>query len=235
MKLGLEFFAAHGPAGVREAAGAQKNLFLDLKLHDIPNTVGKAIQALRPLEPAILTVHAAGGRAMLEDAKAAAPTGTKVVAVTVLTSLDATDLANRTHVDTRAARDFFDALVAMDAKEAVPTLREWLAGTEAPAVRALAAEGLRHLAGKDAVEALSAALRDADEEVAKAAAASLGSLREAGAVEPLGAVLGNPDASAWLRYEAKTSALPSSAAQTPTGTNSWPIDMCMGVRMRFSG
>ncbi len=63
-------------------------IFLDLKLHDIPNTVAKAIQALRPLEPAILTVHAAGGRAMMEDAKAAAPSGTKVVGVTVLTSLD---------------------------------------------------------------------------------------------------------------------------------------------------
>ena len=68
-------------------------IFLDLKLHDIPNTVGKAIQALRPLNPAILTVHAAGGRAMMEDAKAAAPAGTKVVAVTVLTSLDQDDLA----------------------------------------------------------------------------------------------------------------------------------------------
>ena len=67
-------------------------IFLDLKFHDIPNTVGKAIQALRPLEPAILTVHAAGGRAMMEDAKAAAPKGTKVVAVTVLTSLDGPDL-----------------------------------------------------------------------------------------------------------------------------------------------
>jgi orotidine-5'-phosphate decarboxylase len=67
-------------------------IFLDLKLHDIPNTVAKAIQSLRPLAPAVLTVHAAGGRAMLEDAKAAAPTGTKVVAVTVLTSLDDSDL-----------------------------------------------------------------------------------------------------------------------------------------------
>src|SRR3546814_5727940 len=63
-------------------------IFLDLKLHDIPNTVAKAIQALRPLDPAIITIHASGGRAMMEDAKAAAPSGTKVVAVTVLTSLD---------------------------------------------------------------------------------------------------------------------------------------------------
>ncbi|MFN3945483.1 MAG: orotidine-5'-phosphate decarboxylase [Allosphingosinicella sp.] len=93
LKLGLEFFCANGRAGVREMAELGLPLFLDLKLHDIPNTVAKAVQALRPLEPAILTVHAAGGRAMMEDAKAAAPTGTKVVAVTVLTSLDADDLS----------------------------------------------------------------------------------------------------------------------------------------------
>ena len=93
IKLGLEFFSANGRAGVREMAQIGLPIFLDLKLHDIPNTVGKAIQALRPLNPAILTVHAAGGRAMMEDAKAAAPAGTKVVAVTVLTSLDQDDLA----------------------------------------------------------------------------------------------------------------------------------------------
>lgn len=94
IKLGLEFFAANGPDGVRTMAGLGLPIFLDLKLHDIPNTVAKAIQALRPLEPAILTIHAAGGRAMMEDAKAAAPTGTKVVAVTVLTSLDGNDLGS---------------------------------------------------------------------------------------------------------------------------------------------
>jgi orotidine-5'-phosphate decarboxylase len=92
LKLGLEFFCANGHQGVREMAELGLPVFLDLKLHDIPNTVGKAVQALRPLEPAILTVHAAGGRAMMEDAKAAAPTGTKVVGVTVLTSLDGEDL-----------------------------------------------------------------------------------------------------------------------------------------------
>jgi orotidine-5'-phosphate decarboxylase len=92
IKLGLEFFTGNGRAGVREMAAIGLPIFLDLKLHDIPNTVAKAIQALRPLEPAILTIHAAGGRAMMEDAKAAAPTGTKIVAVTVLTSLDGSDL-----------------------------------------------------------------------------------------------------------------------------------------------
>ncbi|MEO7815109.1 MAG: orotidine-5'-phosphate decarboxylase [Sphingomicrobium sp.] len=93
LKLGLEFFAANGPAGVTDLAHLGLPIFLDLKLHDIPNTVAKAVQSLRTLEPAILTVHAAGGRAMLEDAKAAAPAHTKVVAVTVLTSLDNRDLS----------------------------------------------------------------------------------------------------------------------------------------------
>jgi orotidine-5'-phosphate decarboxylase len=94
LKLGLEFFMANGQAGVREMAALGLPIFLDLKFHDIPNTVAKAIQALRPLDPAILTVHAAGGRAMMEDAKASAPPGTKVVAVTVLTSLDGSDLSS---------------------------------------------------------------------------------------------------------------------------------------------
>jgi orotidine-5'-phosphate decarboxylase len=94
IKLGLEFFMANGRAGVHEMAEIGLPIFLDLKFHDIPNTVAKAVQALRPLEPAIITVHAAGGRAMMEDAKAAAPLGTKVVAVTMLTSLDDRDLVS---------------------------------------------------------------------------------------------------------------------------------------------
>src|SRR3546814_11594104 len=72
LKLGLEFFCANGHHGVMEMTKFNLPIFLDLKLHDIPNTVAKAIQALHGLQPAILTVHAAGGRAMLEDAKAAA-------------------------------------------------------------------------------------------------------------------------------------------------------------------
>jgi orotidine-5'-phosphate decarboxylase len=93
VKLGLEFFSAHGPAGIQRVAELGLPMFLDLKLHDIPNTVAKAVRALAPLQPAILTVHAAGGQAMLSAAKAAAPVATKVVAVTVLTSLDEADLA----------------------------------------------------------------------------------------------------------------------------------------------
>ena len=93
VKLGLEFFSACGSDGVARIAALGLPVFLDLKLHDIPNTVAKAVEALAPLRPAILTVHASGGRAMLEAAKAAAPEGTKVVGVTVLTSLDSADLA----------------------------------------------------------------------------------------------------------------------------------------------
>ena len=92
MKLGLEFFSANGPEGVAAIAGLGLPVFLDVKLHDIPNTVAKAVEALAPLKPAVLTVHAAGGRAMLEAAKAAASPETRVVAVTVLTSLDGDDL-----------------------------------------------------------------------------------------------------------------------------------------------
>ena len=94
IKLGLEFFAANGPAGVAALTALGLPVFLDLKLHDIPNTVGKAVAALAGLSPAVLTVHASGGTAMLAAAKAAAAPATRVVAVTVLTSLDAGDLAD---------------------------------------------------------------------------------------------------------------------------------------------
>jgi orotidine-5'-phosphate decarboxylase len=92
IKLGLEFFCAHGHHGVHELHKLGLPIFLDLKLHDIPNTVAGAMQAIHVLEPSIVTIHAAGGRAMMEDAKAAAGENTKVVAVTVLTSLDGGDL-----------------------------------------------------------------------------------------------------------------------------------------------
>lgn len=93
LKLGLEFFCAHGHHGVHEIAKIGLPIFLDLKLHDIPNTVAAAMQAIHVLEPAIVTIHASGGRAMMEDAKAAAGEHTKVVAVTLLTSLDEADMA----------------------------------------------------------------------------------------------------------------------------------------------
>lgn len=95
LKLGLEFFLANGAAGVRAITG--RPIFLDLKLHDIPNTVAGAVRAVLPLAPAMLTLHAAGGAAMIEAARlAAAAAGAgrpRLLAVTVLTSLDAAALA----------------------------------------------------------------------------------------------------------------------------------------------
>lgn len=93
VKLGLEFFCAHGAHGVHMVSSLGLPVFLDLKLYDIPNTVARAMQAIHVLEPAIVTVHASGGRAMMEDAKAAAGGNTKVVGVTMLTSMDDRDLA----------------------------------------------------------------------------------------------------------------------------------------------
>jgi len=95
VKLGLEFFVAQGPQGVVDVAGGRP-LFLDLKLHDIPNTVAGGVKAAALCRPRLLTVHASGGRAMLVAARdAAAQTGPDrplLLAITVLTSLDDADL-----------------------------------------------------------------------------------------------------------------------------------------------
>jgi orotidine-5'-phosphate decarboxylase len=94
VKLGLEFFTAHGAEGVRQATRGQANVFLDLKLHDIPNTVAGAVRAALALDPLLLTLHASGGPAMLRAAvEARGSRRTKLLAVTVLTSLDDGDLA----------------------------------------------------------------------------------------------------------------------------------------------
>jgi len=93
LKVGLEAFSAHGPALVEELAGFGPRIFLDLKLHDIPATVGRAAANCATCGASMLTVHAAGGRKMLEAAVEGVRQGAKqnppkVVAVTVLTSLD---------------------------------------------------------------------------------------------------------------------------------------------------
>jgi orotidine-5'-phosphate decarboxylase len=94
VKVGLELFLRHGHDAVvkcREASGG-RDVFLDLKLHDIPHTVAGAARAVAELAPAYLTVHASGGVAMVRAAVDALPT-TKVTGVTVLTSLSAEQLA----------------------------------------------------------------------------------------------------------------------------------------------
>jgi len=95
LKLGLEFFLANGADGFAGITGAP--VFLDLKLHDIPNTVAGGIRAVLPLRPRMLTIHAAGGAAMVQAAHQAAasagPDRPMILAVTVLTSLGREDLA----------------------------------------------------------------------------------------------------------------------------------------------
>ncbi len=100
-KLGLEFFVAEGPAGVEALKALGRPIFLDLKLHDIPNTVAGAVRSATALAPKYLTLHAGGGVAMMQAAIEAASDEAakrgvarpKLLAVTVLTSLDAGDLA----------------------------------------------------------------------------------------------------------------------------------------------
>lgn len=89
LKVGLELFTADGPPAVREAAALGRPVFLDLKLHDIPNTVEGAARSAAATGAALLTVHAAGGAEMVAAAVRGAGPGVRVLAVTVLTSLDA--------------------------------------------------------------------------------------------------------------------------------------------------
>jgi orotidine-5'-phosphate decarboxylase len=91
-KVGKELFTAAGPAFVRELVAGRKSVFLDLKFHDIPNTVAGAVRSAAALGVSMLTVHASGGSQMLRaatEAAAQSPGWPKVLAVTVLTSMDA--------------------------------------------------------------------------------------------------------------------------------------------------
>ena len=95
-KVGLELFSAEGPSIVRELRHRGFSVFLDLKLHDIPNTVAGAVRSVASLGAELLTVHAAGGPAMLEaaaEAAASVPGAPQLLAVTVLTSMDIRQLA----------------------------------------------------------------------------------------------------------------------------------------------
>lgn len=141
LKVGLELFVREGPAAVRLGRDLGRDVFLDLKLHDIPETVERAVASAAALGARYLTVHAAGGAAMLSRAAAQAaraPTPLTLLAVTVLTSLDAADLAAqaipgavRDHV-TRLARVAWDAGVRgfVCSPEEVRAMREAL-GDEA--------------------------------------------------------------------------------------------------------
>lgn len=99
-KFGLEFFMAHGPEGIRTLQKVELPIFLDVKLHDIPNTVSKAITSLIPLHVGIITLHCSGGSDMLRMASDTARSeaskhgipAPKLIGITVLTSLSEQDL-----------------------------------------------------------------------------------------------------------------------------------------------
>ena len=97
-KIGLELFSAEGPDVVKAVKGRGKKVFLDLKLHDIPRTVERAVKSGAALGVDLMTIHAVGGKAMIRAAKDAAltfgPNAPKILAVTVLTSLDQSDLGD---------------------------------------------------------------------------------------------------------------------------------------------
>ena len=91
-KVGLELFTLEGPRVVHALQERQKRVFLDLKLHDIPNTVARAVSRARDLDVEFLTLHATGGRSMLEAAAEAAGEDLTLLGVTVLTSMTASDV-----------------------------------------------------------------------------------------------------------------------------------------------
>lgn len=114
-KLGLEFFLKFGIEGVAQILKeTDRKIFLDLKLHDIPNTVGSAAEQVRSISPEFLTVHASGGPAMIAAAVKALP-DTKITAVTILTSLDQSDLEAIGYIGTPSERASALALLAVDA------------------------------------------------------------------------------------------------------------------------
>ena len=91
-KVGLQLFTAEGPGLVRQLVSSGHKVFLDLKLHDIPNTVAKAVKSAADLGVSMITVHGSGGAAMLRAAVDAADRRSSILAVTVLTSLSDADL-----------------------------------------------------------------------------------------------------------------------------------------------
>jgi len=103
-KVGLELFSAGGPTVVRQLKTQNLRVFLDLKLHDIPNTVARTCQVLSELGVDLITLHASGGRTMLSRAAAAvAGTPTRLLAVTLLTSLDQAALRDELRVPLNVA------------------------------------------------------------------------------------------------------------------------------------
>jgi len=142
-KVGLQLYTAEGPRVVDWLRGAGKRVFLDLKLHDIPNTVRGAAQGAAALGVQLLTVHAVGGEAMLRAAVEGGGAATGILAVTVLTSMTQGDLeAARGHAVTSVADEVLRLAGAAARSGAHGVV---CAGAEVSAVRAAHGDGLRTL------------------------------------------------------------------------------------------
>ncbi len=116
VKIGMEFFYAIGPEIVHYLKGLGHSIFLDLKLHDIPNTVRSAMSVLRTFEIDMVTVHAAGGVEMMREAKNVLGDQAKLVAVTQLTSTSEEDMRDCQNIQTTVSESVVN--YACKAKEA---------------------------------------------------------------------------------------------------------------------
>jgi orotidine-5'-phosphate decarboxylase len=148
VKVGLQLFVAEGPSVVRAMRERGARVFLDLKLHDIPNTVARAVESAAALDVQLLTLHASGGARMLRAACEAAGAigggGPGLLAVTVLTSLAPAELAEAWGRDAVDAADEARRLAALAAGAGMDGVVASV--HEAAAIRGVAGDGLRILA-----------------------------------------------------------------------------------------
>lgn len=140
-KVGLELYTRAGPEVVRELIDRGKRVFLDLKLHDIPNTVAGAVRAASDLGADLLTVHASGGPTMLDAAARARSGGLRLLAVTVLTSLSPDEMSTVWGREIRSVREEVGRLAVL-AQEA---------GMDGIVASALEASWVRSQVGDDFV------------------------------------------------------------------------------------
>jgi orotidine-5'-phosphate decarboxylase len=141
IKVGMEFFYAHGAKGYESVAAEGLPVFLDLKLHDIPTTVASAISALMKLSPspAIFNVHATGGLDMMKAARDAAGSRAKLIAVTILTSLSESDIRAAGFDHAKSTKDHARSLAVLAHK----------AGLDGVVCSAHDVKGIRQAMGKD--------------------------------------------------------------------------------------
>jgi orotidine-5'-phosphate decarboxylase len=140
-KVGAPLFTRAGPAVVEELNRRGKRVFLDLKYHDIPNTVAQAVSAAAELEVALLTIHASGGSSMLRAAREAVPAGQgpRLLGVTLLTSFSAADVEEVWDKELRSLREEVARLAAVAAD----------AGLDGVVASALEAEALKRRHGPE--------------------------------------------------------------------------------------